>query len=331
MGISTGYRKGVNLGGWLSQCDNTKERYDTFITEKDFEDISQRGFDHVRVPVDYNLFEDSNLNFVNDNLSYIYFAIKMCLKYDLKMILDLHKTPGYSFDPFHNEKGLFENVDLQNHFYDIWELFAKEFSGYKEILAFELLNEVTDIKYSETWNRMSTECIKRIRQYSPDIKIIIGGYHNNALEAIKDLPMPYDQNIIYTFHCYEPLLFTHQGAPWIASMDTNFRCDYKMSLAKYDEISQDLLSSCFYETKGFDANKVPDEIYFENLLAEALKISVERNVPLYCGEYGVIDRADCNEAAKWFKDFHTVLDKHNIGRAVWNYKQMDFEISKDFK
>ena len=28
-----GYKRGVNFGGWLSQCDHTKRRYDTFITE----------------------------------------------------------------------------------------------------------------------------------------------------------------------------------------------------------------------------------------------------------------------------------------------------------
>ena len=57
----------------------------------------------------------------------------------------------------------------------------------------------------------------------------------------------------------------------------------------------------------------------------------ERNVALYCGEYGVIDRANKKEAVKWFHDFHAVMDKYNIGRCVWTYKEMDFEIDKDFK
>ena len=38
-----GFKKGVNLGGWLSQCGEgnyTKERFDTFITEKDIEKIA---------------------------------------------------------------------------------------------------------------------------------------------------------------------------------------------------------------------------------------------------------------------------------------------------
>ena len=47
-----GYMHGVNLGGWLSQCDHTKERYETFITKKDIETIKDWGLDHIRVPVD---------------------------------------------------------------------------------------------------------------------------------------------------------------------------------------------------------------------------------------------------------------------------------------
>ena len=35
-----GYLKGVNLGGWLSQCGKnyTEEHYNTFITEKDIDE-----------------------------------------------------------------------------------------------------------------------------------------------------------------------------------------------------------------------------------------------------------------------------------------------------
>ena len=29
-----GFYKGVNLGGWFSQCDYSKERLDSFITER---------------------------------------------------------------------------------------------------------------------------------------------------------------------------------------------------------------------------------------------------------------------------------------------------------
>ena len=40
-----GFTHGINLGGWLSQCDYSKERMDNFIREEDFEIIASRGLD----------------------------------------------------------------------------------------------------------------------------------------------------------------------------------------------------------------------------------------------------------------------------------------------
>lgn len=326
----TGFTRGVNLGGWLSQCNHTKERYDTFITEKDFKDISERNFDHIRVPVDYELFETKDCVFIEENFKYISFAIETARKYGLNMVLDLHRTLGYSFDPFHNEVGFFDSEEYQNNFYLIWEKFAQKFGSNSDMLAFEILNEVTNKEYCEKWNRISTECIKRIRKYAPDIRILLGGYYNNSVEALKDLCMPYDENIVYNFHFYEPLLFTHQGAYWIASMDQSFRCPFGMTFAEYDELSRKHLCQAYRNFDEFESTARPDESFFDTLLSEAVRVAEERNVALYCGEYGVIDRADKAEAIKWFDCFHKIMDKYGIGRAVWNYKEMDFEISKDF-
>ena len=64
--------------------------------------------------------------------------------------------------------------------------------------------------------------------------------------------------------------------------------------------------------------------YFERLFAQALEICRQRNVRVYCGEYGVIDRCDRQSTLKWYEDICTVFDRHEIGRAAWSYKEMDF-------
>ena len=46
-----GFNKGVNLGGWFSQCDYSKDRLDNFIKEEDFKTIAGWGLDHVRLPI----------------------------------------------------------------------------------------------------------------------------------------------------------------------------------------------------------------------------------------------------------------------------------------
>ena len=50
----------------------------------------------------------------------------------------------------------------------------------------------------------------------------------------------------------------------------------------------------------------------------------DRDVPLYCGEYGVIDLAAPIDTVKWFACINAVFKKYDIGRAVWSYKEMDF-------
>ena len=46
--------------------------------------------------------------------------------------------------------------------------------------------------------------------------------------------------------------------------------------------------------------------------------------PLYCGEFGVIDRAPRESAHRWYRDFLGLMRDYKIGRAAWSYKLMDF-------
>lgn len=318
-----GYEKGINLGGWLSQCVHTKNHYETFITENDFKEISTWNIDHVRIPIDYNLIENEKGKIIIDGISYIQRAIEWCEKYNLNMILDLHKTCGFSFDEGENESGFFSSLHLQQRFYHIWENLALHFGKYHNHVAFELLNEITDKKYSDKWNVISEECIKHIRKIAPESYILIGGYNNNCVEAIKDLKMPYDNKIVYNFHCYEPLIFTHQGAYWVKNMPKDFRLEYPGTVENYASKHKqlklntiDLISCSNTLTVGVE--------FFDELFYKASKIAEERNVPLYCGEYGVINLADEESTIEWYKAINTSFEKYGISRAAWCYKKLDF-------
>ena len=140
---------------------------------------------------------------------------------------------GFFFDKAQAESGFFDNAELQQKFYDLWEEFAKRFSKYSDRVSFELLNEVTDPKFSKKWNAIVENAIKLIRKYSADINIIVGSYWNNSIDSMKDLDKPYDEHIVYTFHCYDPFLFTHQAAYWVDEMPGDFRIDYPGSVPKY--------------------------------------------------------------------------------------------------
>ena len=320
-----GYERGINFGGWFSQCDHTVERYEKFIVKKDFETVAKWGLDHIRIPVDYELVESEDGNYKEDGFAYIQRAIDWCGEYGLNMILDLHKTAGYSFDVGEKEEGFFEKEEYQERFYRLWEEFAKRFGKYKNRLAFELLNEVTDKEVCETWNRIADNCIQRIRQIVPDIYILVGGYWNNSVAAVKDLALPQDEHIVYNFHCYDPLIFTHQGAPWVEGMPVDFRFRIAQSYQSYYEKLKEILPNqaiTFPKMKNMEEDFGKE--FFDIIFAEAVQVAEERNVTLYCGEYGVIDRAEPEDALKWYQKIHASFETYGIGRAAWSYREMDY-------
>lgn len=299
----SGYKKGINLGGWLSQCCHTKEHYDNFIQKEDIEKISSWGADHVRLPIDYNVIENETGGYKERGFCYIDNAIEWCGEYGLNMVLDLHKAAGYSFDAGEGESGFFESNELQERFYRLWEELAKRYGKYSDRVSFELLNEVTDKDYCDIWNSIIAKSISRIRVFAPDTVILVGGYWQNSPAAVKDLDVPYDDKVVYNFHCYDPLKFTHQGATWTELINPDER----------------------YSFEEFDI----DEEYFIKHFASACEAAKNNGTVLYCGEYGVIECATPEDTIKWFKAIHGAFEKLGINRCAWSYKQMDFGLSDE--
>ena len=325
-----GYQKGVNLGGWYSQCDYSQERFDHFIEKQDIAVLASWGLDHLRLPVDYNLVETEAGEYIEEGFARIAKVIDWCGEYGLNMVLDLHKTCGFSFDKGEHQDGFFRDPALQERFYRLWEQFATRFGGFAGRVAFELLNEVTDKELSPVWNGIADTCIRRIRAIAPTVDILVGSYWNNSVAAVRDLAMPQDEHIIYNCHCYSPIVFTHQGAPWVDGMPHNMRCAFDGTYADYGTITHGLgldLGGPFCAPEDSGVKMGPD--FFEREFADAIRVAEERNVALYCGEYGVIDRAQPEDALKWYKAIHTVFAKYGIGHAAWSYREMDFGLSDE--
>ena len=145
----------------------------------------------------------------------------------------------------------------------------------------------------------------------------------NSVLSVPLLDFPTDEKTVYNFHCYEPMIFTHQGAYWVEGMPGDFRIGYPKSLEEYRTAGEALdadLGGAVYQD---DIREIGSG-FFEDIFAPALKKAEKDNIPLYCGEYVVIDLADGESKIRWLEDIHSVFRKYGIGHALWNYKEKDF-------
>lgn len=320
-------RKGINLGGWLSQYRvYDAGHFKTFIQYDDIQRIAGWGFDHIRLPVDYPVIEDEKhpRTYLQNGFDYVHACLDWCDRAGLRVIFDLHKAPGYAMDA-QDTNQLEDSPDCQNRLIDLWEAITREFLSIdRDLLAFEILNEV-NFRSSERWNDLVEQVIQRIRPMDAGRLILIGGNHFNSVDALSEMRIIPDANILYKFHFYLPFSVTHQKAYWVEGLQKFDRSvEYpgaalglKTFLAKYPEYCNSL---------GEDVDVLFDRAYLAKRMEPAAEFSKIHHQPVHCGEFGVIDRASLQTRKNWIRDCIAVFHKNGIGHAYWSYKNMDFGV-----
>jgi hypothetical protein len=82
-------------------------------------------------------------------------------------------------------------------------------------VAFEFINEPKDAATTTVLNPIYAEAIRQIRVSNPSRTLFVGPGQWNSINELSNLRLPDDdENLIVTVHCYDPFLFTHQGACW---------------------------------------------------------------------------------------------------------------------
>jgi hypothetical protein len=319
---------GVNLGGWISQYKKyDPQHFETFIRAEDIQRIADWGMDHVRLPVDYPVLEDDDQPGVykSSGFEYLERCLGWCKDNGLRVILDLHKAPGYSFDDTiegYHPMPLFHEARAQDRFLNLWGTLTERYKTEGDTLLFELLNEI-NLPDCAPWNDLARRAVERIRSVDGERLIIIGGNHFNAASELANIQLFNDPNVFYTFHFYEPILFTHQKAPW--SPINRFH----NTSVEYPGVTpglEKLFASHPDQRPGYERfnGLYMDEALLRQYLQPVLDfIQTSGHVP-YCGEYGVYEAASETSSLNWHRDFIGLLRQHRIGRAVWSYKGMGF-------
>lgn len=283
--------------------------------EKTFADISKAGFKTVRIPICFSAWMELKQPYNWDNPKALEMAdsfVKWALENDLNVIIDLHHT---EFDRS------IEGAEMPERIVNLWFRIADRYKNTDpERVFFELRNEPNQMT-PEVWRWQAEQIIKNVREIAPNHTLLVGFTEwNGRKQMIESKPFT-DPNIIYTFHFYDPFLFTHQGAAWVGVGGIEEIKFLPFPGTKDKKIKTPDKAKGQW-TEGLIQNYNGDskaEKIFKDLKA-AKDWSLKNNVPIFLGEFGSFGQfAKPADRCRYAETVYTALGKLQIPNAWWEW------------
>jgi len=305
------FNRGVNLTGWF-EVGSPREIQFSRYTKEDFADMKGLGMDVVRLPINLHYMTSGAPDYTLDPLFLEFLDEVVSWSEDLgiHIILDNH-----TFHPVKPTDGKVDRVLLK-----VWPQMAARYKDRSEFVIYEILNEPHGID-GKKWARIQGEVIEAIRAIDARHAIIVGPANYNTYNDLATLPKYKDGNLIYTFHFYDPMVFTHQGADWGKPTLVDLGgVPYPSGAGEMPPVPKSL-SGTWYETLMRNYRVEGTQKRVESLLDIAARFSKERNVAVFCGEFGVyIPNADPAQRVEWYRQVRMYLESKGIAWTTWDYE-----------
>lgn len=235
-----GLKRGISIHEWLnwSPVVQTGEyRWPPYNdlkewgSPRDFARIKALGFDFVRLSVDPGPLLASEGAKREEALARLEQAVRLVTANGLKVVFDLHPV---SQVPAWSDKALEVSADdpMAARYRDVVASVAGMLTRVGgDMTALELMNEPQyypcDGGSGDEWKLVLSGLVNAARKTAPDLTLVATGACGGNVKGLVQLdPAAFDDDrILYSFHFYEPLDFTHQGvaeasdvkgAPWPA-------------------------------------------------------------------------------------------------------------------
>lgn len=186
--------------------------------ERDFQWISDWGFDFVRLPLDYQQWTDADepYRLREEVLEHVDEAVEFGRRYGIHVSLNLHNAPGFTVNaavrhPF----SLWSDEEPRRQFAFQWQQFARRYRGIpSDRLSFNLVNEPAEIDEA-TYLRSVGGAIEAIREADGDRLIISDGLNwgRDPIPSLKSL------RIAQSTRGYAPMEISHYRASWVQGSD----------------------------------------------------------------------------------------------------------------
>lgn len=272
----------MNLGNMLEAP--TEGEWGLQVEQDYFRIIAEAGFDSVRIPIRWSAHRELDSTHIDPTfMARIHEVVGWALDFDLAVIINVH----------HYEEMMQNPEDEVKNLNSLWEQIAPAFADYPETVLFELLNEPNENLNYRLWNGYYPQLIETIRETNPNRLVIVGGDNWNSAEALNDLVLPSNtDNLVVTFHFYEPFEFTHQGAEW-------------------EEEGEAWLGTGFGSEDDFQI--------INDTFDDVVRWGIEHDVPILLGEFGAYSRADFDDRILYTQTVREAAEERNIGWCYWEF------------
>jgi endoglucanase len=186
--------------------------------------IKRAGFDFVRLPIDPAPFlwkpdAKRTRRLVAQTLE----TVELLKASGLKVIVDMHAIPAGEDRKTGTDQILKPKL-FEAHKRLVAEMASALAGQDPDEVAFEVFNEPTNDcgGGAPKWPAMAKSLHRAARENAPALTLVIQGGCWGGAEGLAKLKASdfADENILWSFHTYEPFLVTHQGASWTGGTET---------------------------------------------------------------------------------------------------------------
>lgn len=271
------FHKGVNINGWfdrhVSQVNPDK------IKDSELDNLCSLGMDVVRLPVNFhsNIGSAPDYRISDSYLAYLDDVVNRITSRGLWVIIDHHSLSVETFPQ--DGEALITSCLKQ---------LALRYKG-RDKIVLELFNEPFGDYLQNNWPEMQGRIIKAIRSCDTE-RILIATPWGCYPERLSELPEYDDPRVIYTFHYYNPLMFTHQDAYWDENLKYLSGYPFPYDASRMPEIHPHWQNEPYltYLYNNYPNDATADKIRED--ITKAAEWATQHGKLLFCGELEGVSR-----------------------------------------
>jgi hypothetical protein len=205
-------------------------------------------------------------------------------------------------------RALWSDPSAQAEFVEAWGELAQQYLGVQGIV-FDLLNEPQGRTAGEidnnhavakdAWNLLHQLALAQVRHVDPDRWVIVQPVWGDQ-KNFADLQPNGDAKTVYSFHCYGPHYFTHQGVGDYPAAGTVF----------YPSVTQD---------SSFTAPQLWNKAALAVDLQPALDYAATHSVRMMVGEVGCTRAAPSADRGRWMADALSLAEAAGLDIVCFQY------------